>query len=115
VVEFTKTAVMGSRMVILLTCGLVPASVTAQPLGRANEAVIEAECRLKYMRGTTSAAARSYLGKSCNFMGLPSAGFDIARQERVFHSCILEVLPGTEDDRNAVELANACRARAWAN
>ena len=74
---------------------------------------IETECRLKYLRNTKSEAARSYVSKSCNFMSLPSAGSGLSRDEKIFHDCVLEVMPGTEDDRNAVQLANACRERAW--
>ncbi|MBM3515080.1 MAG: hypothetical protein FJX59_15410 [Alphaproteobacteria bacterium] len=73
----------------------------------------ETECRLKYLRNTKSEVARSYIGKSCNFLSLRTASSVLARQERVFHECVVEALPGTEDDRNSVELANACRERAW--
>lgn len=85
--------------------------LTAQ--GRLQSPTLEAECRLKYIRKTKSEVARSYIIKSCNFLSLGTAGSVLSRDERVFHDCVLEVMSGTEDDRNAVQLANACRERAW--
>jgi hypothetical protein len=98
--------------VVLVTALLTSGSTLGQsPL--TDPARAEAECRLKYMRNTKSDAARSYISKACNFMELSTAAMGLGREERTFHACVLEALPGTEDDRNAVELANACRQRAW--
>ena len=102
------------RAVVALTVLAAAASSSGVAQPRIDTAPrIETECRLKYLRNTKSEAARSYVSKSCNFMSLPSAGSGLSRDEKVFHDCVLEVMPGTEDDRNAVQLANACRERAW--
>ncbi|MCB2107192.1 MAG: hypothetical protein KDE14_05800 [Rhodobacteraceae bacterium] len=96
---------------------LCPAVAGAQPLLpglSSSQEQRQADCLIEHIRRTDSDAARSYINRACNFMSLPTADWNLNREERDFHTCILDVLPGTDDDRNAVQLANACRARAWA-
>jgi hypothetical protein len=92
-----------------------PASAQADPPLLRDQLREERECRLAHLRNTKSATARSYIEKACNFRALPSSDGALAQTERVFHDCILEVLPGTEDDRNAVQLANDCKSRSWSD
>lgn len=110
-----KMLTRGYPSILIVLASVLAFPVSAQGPGASVQrgAVIENECKLKYLRNTKSEVARSYIGKSCNFKGLSTDPEGLARQEHTFHECVLEVLPGTEDDRNAIQLANACRERAW--
>ncbi|MDX2221971.1 MAG: hypothetical protein SFV21_04430 [Rhodospirillaceae bacterium] len=103
-----------SGLTMLAVAGAnAPVDAQNGALGLRDQAHVENECKLTYLRNTKSSAARSYIEKACNFRSLTTSGGALAQTERVFHDCILEVLPGTEDDRNAVQLANACKSRSW--
>lgn len=99
----------GGRM--LMAAGLVlalgPGTAHAQLLiDRLRQ---KAGCELDHIGDTRSHLAVSLIRDACGFLVTPTSSFHPGKVE--FARCILQVVPGSQSESAAVELASACRQR----
>ena len=69
----------------------------------------KADCELDHISDTRSRYAVSLIRDACSFLVTPTSSFHPGRTQ--FARCILQVVPGSQDETAAVELASACRQR----
>ena len=69
----------------------------------------KADCELDHISDTRSRYAVSLIRDACSFLVTPTSSFHPGKAR--FSRCILQVVPGSQDETAAVELASACRQR----
>ena len=69
----------------------------------------KAGCELDHIADTRSRYAVSLIRDACSFLVTPTSSFHPGRVG--FARCILQVVPGSQSEVAAVELASACRQR----
>ncbi|MGI4976932.1 MAG: hypothetical protein ACRYG6_08325 [Janthinobacterium lividum] len=99
----------GTRLLtaIVLALALPPAPGHAQLLiDRLRQ---KADCELDHIGDTRSRFAVSLIRDACSFLVTPTSSFH--PRHVAFSRCILQVVPGSQAESAAVELASACRQR----
>ena len=69
----------------------------------------KADCELDHIADTRSRFAVSLIRDACSFLVTPTSSFHPGKVE--FARCVLQVVPGSQSEVAAVELASACRQR----
>ena len=69
----------------------------------------KADCELDHIADTRSRAGVSFIRDACSFLVTPNSAFHPGHVG--FSRCILQVVPGSQSETAAVELASACRQR----
>ncbi len=69
----------------------------------------KADCELDHIGDTRSRYAVSIIRDACSFLVTPTSAFHPGRVG--FARCVLQVVPGSQSETAAVELASACRQR----
>lgn len=69
----------------------------------------KADCELDHIGDTRSRLAVSLIRDACSFLVTPTSAFH--PRHVAFSRCILQVVPGSQAESAAVELASACRQR----
>ncbi len=69
----------------------------------------KADCELDHIADTRSRYAVSLIRDACSFLVTPTSSFHPGKTD--FARCVLQVVPGSQSEAAAVELASACRQR----
>lgn len=69
----------------------------------------KADCELEHIAETRSRYAVSLIRDACSFLVTPNSSFHPGKVG--FARCVLQVVPDSQSEAAAVELASACRQR----